>query len=90
MSMSPLRSAFLWISYYAFCFSLLWSFETFTRARAPGNPVECFFYSTETCERLIASTASPYIAFSPILTWIGLLALVGLLLTLPFGGERQA
>jgi hypothetical protein len=91
MATVSLRSAFLWIAYFAFCLSLIWAFETFSKARGSENLAICFFYMTDACERLTSTSTSAYPPFRPVLTWIMLLGLIGILIMslVPRGGDRQ-
>ena len=91
MATVSLRSAFFWIAYFAFCFSLVWAFETFGKVRGSENLAICFFYMTDACERLTSTSTSGYPLFRPVLTWIMLLGLIGTLIVslVPMGGGRE-
>ena len=89
MVTASLRRAFFWIAYFAFCFSLVWAIETFSKVRGSDNLAVCFFYITVACERLASTSTSAYPLFHPLLSWMMLLGLIGVLLMslAPRGGE---
>jgi hypothetical protein len=86
------RKVFLWVAYFAWCSSMVWYLETFSKIKsARYDAATCFFYVTAACERMIASSATIYWLFQPVLTWVMLLGLIGLALTaFGGGGERDA
>jgi hypothetical protein len=91
MNVTLFRKVFLWVAYFAWCFSLVWYLETFSKVKAASyDSATCFFYVSDACERMISSSATVYWPFQPALTWVMILGLIGLALTAFAGGQRNA